>query len=287
MHFRESYLLRVHTYLCPWEWRPATNRLFRSVVKRPGYLAALLGPLLHRTPLSTRVGAPDAHRWALAFAECGHLDSLNLLAEACGRQSVDAAKMLLRIGADPDGWNDDQAAPGPPGAVRHNSNSRPLHRAICSSKRGDSTDVQDIIVVLCTTLVEAGCCTTGAAHLACVVDNVPVLQLFNNDIDSECMRAAAVHGSMNCLCYCIKSKKCGDIDICLHGATKAGQVEIVRLLLEARADPNGLNEEGQTPLGIATHRSSGFKGRKVFPALSTMLRAAGASLGQFNPTLYG
>lgn len=289
MRFRESHMMRIHTFLFPWEWRPAVCRLFRTITKRPCHLATLLAPLL-RQKLSSDVkqfclrslGASDAHRWALAFAECGHLDSLGLLAESASRVSVDAVKLLLRIGANPDGFETDECDLSWEDKENQGqlARSSPLYRAICAR-----TTVAEDQIEVCSALIDAGCETQGAAKLCCVVDNITVLKLFSDDIDASCMHAASAHGACQCLRHMVSASR--QLDLCLHRATKAGQVEAVSILLEAKADPNGVNNEGQTPLGIATRRSGDAAGRKVFPQLSKLLRGAGASLGQFNPTLYG
>jgi ankyrin repeat protein len=55
----------------------------------------------------------------------------------------------------------------------------------------------------------------------------------------------------------------------LHEATRIGHAEIVRLLLDAGADPTYRNDEGQTPLELArSHPATGY------PAVIELLQAA-------------
>mmetsp|Transcript_21833 Transcript_21833/g.61013 ORF Transcript_21833/g.61013 Transcript_21833/m.61013 type:complete len:358 (-) Transcript_21833:144-1217(-) len=74
----------------------------------------------------------------------------------------------------------------------------------------------------------------------------------------------------------------------LHVACRKARDEVVVLLLERRADPNALNEQGQTPLGLAFQASQCSRpARASFKRLRAKLVAAGGVLGEYNPTLYG
>merc|ERR1712185_677682 len=53
------------------------------------------------------------------------------------------------------------------------------------------------------------------------------------------------------------------------------------------ADPNAVNDRGQTPLGIAFAASSkDGPARAAFKSMHEILSGAGGALGAFNPTLY-
>mmetsp|Transcript_72727 Transcript_72727/g.235151 ORF Transcript_72727/g.235151 Transcript_72727/m.235151 type:complete len:210 (-) Transcript_72727:2-631(-) len=74
----------------------------------------------------------------------------------------------------------------------------------------------------------------------------------------------------------------------LHVACRKARDEVVVLLLERRADPNALNEQGHTPLGLAFQASQRSRpARASFKRLREKLVAAGGVLGEYNPTLYG
>mmetsp|Transcript_26451 Transcript_26451/g.46831 ORF Transcript_26451/g.46831 Transcript_26451/m.46831 type:complete len:340 (+) Transcript_26451:169-1188(+) len=319
---------KVLAGLWPWEWRllgsacPGLLRIVRSSDDK--LLKLLPGEWFHVHGRLRRfiVGAAGRgeRRWilALASADPSAVDTLFLLHAVCRGVHLEAAQMLLRIGADVD--------------LQDSEGCRPLHLLA-----GSSSDAGALVKALSEAEADLNAASGSRGRrpliLAAVANSVQTsqaliecraeLELTDTDGRTPLASAAAV-GAADTLRLLLTAggslggrrlalheaarrghfeaatalleagapvdAECASLGggTALHLACRAGSAEMARLLLQWRAEANAVNEKGQTPLGLAFQASqAGGAARSSFRDLRAALVAAGAGLGEFNPTLYG
>lgn len=289
-------------------------------------LGALPGEWLHSCERLRRfiVSAAERgeRRWilALASADPSAVDGLLLLQAVCRGGHSEAGKMLLRVGADVDLRDRDGAQVLHIAALQ---NSAALVDAIieamadvnaasgAAASRGPTP-----LIAAATACAAASCAALLAAGadvdlpggdgmralaVASAVGAPEVLTMLIDaraelqtplDCESKALHEAAANGHVECASLLLVAGTLVDDasarwGTALHVACRRARTDVAELLLSWRANPNSLNEQGQTPLGLAFQASQRSRSaRASFKQLREKLIAAGAALGEFNPTLY-
>eukprot|EP00446_Apocalathium_sp_SHHI-4_P049625 CAMPEP_0177395418 /NCGR_PEP_ID=MMETSP0368-20130122/56138_1 /TAXON_ID=447022 ORGANISM="Scrippsiella hangoei-like, Strain SHHI-4" /NCGR_SAMPLE_ID=MMETSP0368 /ASSEMBLY_ACC=CAM_ASM_000363 /LENGTH=319 /DNA_ID=CAMNT_0018861995 /DNA_START=136 /DNA_END=1096 /DNA_ORIENTATION=- len=307
-NLRRDLALKAFAGLWPWEWRLLGNACppLRLIVRSTD--DALLGLLpkewFHAFERLRRfiVGAAERgeKRWILALlsADQDALEHMFLLHAVCRGGHAEIGRMLLRIGADPN--LQDEAGVCPLHiAARVNcaelvsssmETTGPLLYSACSFFEALDEEGAEIDAVLAssgaTPLTEAAGADAAALDAGSVVDAPP-------GSESMPLHEAVGKGHAECVRLLLEAGAKVDASCLLRGtslhvACRKARDEVVVLLLERRADPNALNEQGQTPLGLAFQASQCSRpARASFKRLRAKLVAAGGVLGEYNPTLYG
>mmetsp|Transcript_10385 Transcript_10385/g.26025 ORF Transcript_10385/g.26025 Transcript_10385/m.26025 type:complete len:340 (-) Transcript_10385:55-1074(-) len=327
-NLRRDLALKAFAGLWPWEWRllgnacPALRLIVRSTDD------ALLGLLpkewFHAFERLRRciVGAAERgeKRWILALlsADQDALERMFLLHAVCRGGHAEIGRMLLRIGADPNLQDEAGVCPlhiaarvncaelvqvlGEEGAeidaVVASSGATPLTEAAGA----DAAAACDALLAFGAEIeqTERGNLRPLAASAAAGARNaLKVLLDAGSVVDappgSESMPLHEAVGKGHAECARLLLEAGAKVDAScllrgtsLHIACRKARDEVVVLLLEMRADPNALNEQGQTPLGLAFQASQRSRpARASFKRLREKLVAAGGVLGVYNPTLYG
>mmetsp|Transcript_12241 Transcript_12241/g.23136 ORF Transcript_12241/g.23136 Transcript_12241/m.23136 type:complete len:190 (+) Transcript_12241:51-620(+) len=73
---------------------------------------------------------------------------------------------------------------------------------------------------------------------------------------------------------CFGCLPCSKPELPLHVAARLGEVELIRLLLQASADPKAKNSQGLTPLAVARKEDRGGSHQEVIQLLQTKVITA-------------
>jgi len=254
----------------------------------------------------------------LLMADASLCGQLALLPAAAQKGRVDTVLMLLRIGAYPDDWG---AGRETALHMMARQNQAPVLRALADARADPEAEsaagltalhaaaaadaalaVRELVAQraeveaetskghgpLCVAAIKgAGAAAAALIQLKACVTRVHDLP------QTTALNEAARHGHLGIMKLLLAAGTPAHLlrgarDAPLHAACRGLHLDCIAELL-ALVDPNELNREGQTAQGLAfvACRKNTGGGRAAYKQVEQLLRAAGAVMGQFDPTLYG